>query len=135
MSFQDISNDLELTLQKKLGCKFSYILMRYKDKVWAVESTADKLTEIRSKFYEARNNYGPKTILEVVPFPDIEQLNRKYSSTNEYPSKEEINKIDEIEDEAEEIVICEDDSCIAYQLEQSNDYLIKFIRKYVKYEK
>ena len=135
MGFQDISNDLEVALQDKLGCKFSYLLMKYKDKKWHVEGTAKNLTDIRSKFYEARTNYGPKTIIEVIPYPDIEKLNEEQPIELKVPDKKEIKKLHNIKEESEEVVICSDDSCMAYDLEKNNEWLINFIESYIKHEK
>ena len=133
MAFQDISNELEVALQDKLGCKFSYLLMKYKDKKWTVESTANSVTDIRSKFYEARTLYGPKTTLEVIPYPDLEKLDSEKEAELSIPNNTEIKKLKNIKEEAEEVVNCSD-TCIAYDLEKNNEWLIKFIESYVRHE-
>lgn len=132
MSFKDISDKLEKKLEKQLGCTFSYLLMRVKNDNWIVEAKDTNRNSIKSKFYEARNLYGPKSILEIIPFPNvhISSLNDKSIS-----SKSEIKKLELIKEQSEQVVDCEDESCFAYQLENNNEWLIKFIEKYIKNEK
>jgi len=133
MGYQEISDKLEKQLQNKLGCKFNYLLMRFKqdENDWIVEGTASTLKAIKAKFYQATTDYGPKSIIEVIPYPtDFSKLNS--GDISKYPDQMELTKLIELREASEMNVNCEDETCTAYQLEQNNEWLLEFIDKYLE---
>jgi len=133
-----VNDALEKELQNVIGFTMSQVLMKFQNDSWSVAAVDHSIHDAQESKNHAMKHSPAGTKFQIFSFPNvngkisIDDLENIKISPKDNISNEDITELTNIKELADQVVCCDDEFCMSYQLEKNTNWLLTFIEKYFK---